>query len=236
MNSNFFFNKLKKQLQKICETRQATSKKLLTVSVLFNEFLMYLFDICNNCNEHIQNGMLVELILLRYAVFSLSFFGKLTPEHDREYYRSIESDSVDRLLSQCMWIMNIDNIDTDYDVTIKETDSDESDDWFGDECDEIVEDSDLLLSGNDGSTVIITNNKCRGVSFDGKTNFTNIYQKQLDLMFEQYLIDSNHLNRNNRLFHVKKTEEIVFDEVCFVGGGSYDSRNFDSGFTLPLHV
>lgn len=156
-----------------------------------------------------MDGVLEELILLRYAVFALSFVDKLKYTHDLTFYQSIRMDEIGRLLSQYVWNMDLDK---------KSDCENDDDDWFANDLDDIKEDADSVLStdgaGDDGS-IIITNNRCKGVSIDGNTHNTdNVYQTWLNTHFEMYYSNSATMNKENRSFHLVQTDEISLDEVC----------------------
>lgn len=62
---------------------------LPTITTLFNQFMMYLFEICNRVNFSIYHGKLEEIFLLKYAIFSLTFLNKLNSNLDRKFYQHL---------------------------------------------------------------------------------------------------------------------------------------------------
>lgn len=72
---------------KSCGSQTSQGIQLLpTISTLFNRMLYYLFDICNRVNSIIFHANMEELILIKYAVFALSFIDKIDIKMDRKFY------------------------------------------------------------------------------------------------------------------------------------------------------
>ena len=77
----------------------------VTISTLFNQFMFYLFEICNQINAAIYHTNLEEIFLLKYAIFALSFINKLDSKLDRKFYWSFWIELSQRNLNAYLYML-----------------------------------------------------------------------------------------------------------------------------------